>query len=100
MEFTVRHPRQYGAVIGLTGGLIGPPGTDRNYPGSLSGTPVFLGAGDPDPHVPFERVEETDVVLSRMGAKVDLRRYPGLPHTINQDEMDACRGLLEGIIQT
>jgi predicted esterase len=94
LEFTARHPRRYGAVMGLTGGLIGPPGTPRDYPGSLDGTPVFLGTSDPDPHVPFERVRETGTVLARMGAGVELRRYPGMPHTINEDELDACRALL------
>ncbi len=96
-EFAARHPRRYGAVIALTGGLIGPPGTPRNYPGSFAGTPVFLGTSDPDPHVPFERVKETETVLSRMGAKVELRRYPGMPHTINDDELDACRKLLKRV---
>jgi predicted esterase len=93
-EFIARHPRRYGAVMGLTGGLIGPPGTPRDYPGSLDGTPVFLGTSDPDPHVPFQRVQETQAVLARMGAEVELRRYPGMPHTVNEDEMDACRALL------
>ena len=83
--------------MALTGGLIGPPGTPRNYTGSLDGTPVFLGTSDPDPHVPFERVEETGAVLTRLGAHVDMRRYPGMPHTINQEELDACRALLEAI---
>lgn len=95
-EFAARHPRRYGAIIGLTGGLVGPPGTPREYPGSLNDTPVFLGTSDPDPHVPFERVQETADVLRRMGAKVELRRYPGMPHTINQDELDAARALLQG----
>jgi predicted esterase len=98
LEFTARHPRRYGAVMGLTGGLIGPAGTPRDYPGDLDGTPVFLGTSDPDPHVPFERVRETEAVLTRMGAKVELRRYPGMPHTINEDELDACRKLLERIV--
>jgi predicted esterase len=98
LEFVARHARHYGAVIGLTGGLIGPPGTPRNYPGSLAGTPVFLGSSDPDPHVPFERVKETEAVLRRMGAKVELRRYPGMPHTINEDELDVCRKLLQRVI--
>ena len=97
-EFVARHPRRYGAVIALTGGLIGPPGTPRNYPGSLAGTPVFLGSSDPDPHVPFERVQETQAVLSRMGAAVELRRYPGMPHTISEDELDVCRELLQRVI--
>ena len=96
-EFVARHPRRYGAVMALTGGLIGPPSTPRDYTGSLDGTPAFLGTSDPDPHVPFARVQETEAVLSRMGAKVEVRRYPGMPHTINQDELDACRALLQAI---
>jgi len=96
-EYVARHPRRYGAVLALTGGLIGPPGTPRDYTGSLDGTPIFLGANDPDPHVPIARVRETEQVLSRMGGKVELRRYPGLPHTINEDELVACRALLQSI---
>jgi len=97
-EYVARHPRRYGAVIALTGGLIGPAGTPRHYAGSLGGTPVFLGTSDPDPHVPFERVQETSDVLTRLGATVDLRRYPGMPHTINREELDACRALLQGVV--
>lgn len=96
-EFIARHPRPYGAVMALTGGLIGPPGTPRQYAGSLAGVPVLLGTSDPDPHVPFQRVQETQDVLTRMGAQVELRRYPGMPHTINEDELTACRTLLERV---
>ena len=97
-EYVARHARRFGGVAGLSGGLIGPEGTSRDYAGSLDGTPVFLGTSDPDPHVPFERVRETEAVLSRMGAAVDLRRYPGMPHTINQEELDACRTLLQAMV--
>jgi predicted esterase len=97
LEFAARHPRPYGAIIALTGGLIGPPGTPGNYPGSLAGTPVFLGSGDPDPHVPFQRVQETESILTQMGADVELRRYPGMPHTINDDELEACRQILRRV---
>jgi predicted esterase len=97
-EYVARHPRRYGAVMGLTGGLIGPPGTSRDYPGSLGGTPVFLGANDPDPYIPFDRVQETEKVLARLGASVELRRYPGLPHTVNPDELDICRRLLRDMV--
>src|SRR5215208_1592542 len=44
-EFVARNPRRYGAVMVLTGGLIGPPATPRDYAGSLGGTPIFLGCG-------------------------------------------------------
>jgi len=97
-ESVARHPRQYGAVIAFTGGLIGPPGTPRDYRGDLSGVPVFLGSGDPDPHVPFERVQETQHVFERMGAKVDLRRYAGDPHGINEEELDAARALITAML--
>lgn len=97
-EFAARYPRRYGGLMILTGGLIGPPGTPREYSGSLDGTPVFLASSDPDPHVPFARVIETDEVLTRLGAKVERRRYPGMPHTIAEDEIAACRALLERIV--
>lgn len=98
LEFIARHPRRYGAVMGLTGGLIGPPGTPRDYSGSLAGTLIFLGASDPDPHVPFERVSESAKILTRMGATVELRRYPGMPHTVNEDELEVCRALLRRLL--
>jgi phospholipase/carboxylesterase len=99
LEYVARHPRRYGAVMGLTGGLIGPPATAWNYSGSLADTPVFLGSSDPDPHVPFARVQETAQVLTAMGAKVEARRYEGMGHTVNQDEVEACRRLMEGMMR-
>lgn len=99
LELVARHPRRYGGVAALTGGLIGPDGTPRDYPGSLEGTPVFLGTSDPDPHVPLARVEESARVLERMGARVNLRTYPGMPHTINRDELDHVRALMDAVAQ-
>lgn len=95
LEYVARHPRRYGAVAGLTGGLIGPPGSLGGYEGSLEGTPVFLGSGDPDPHVPWARVEETAEILGRLGADVELERYPGRPHTVSEDELLRLDSLVE-----
>jgi phospholipase/carboxylesterase len=94
-EFIARNPAHYGGLIALSGGLIGPPGTKFNYSGILSGTACLLGCGDADPHIPWERVAESAEVLSSMGASVNLRRYPGMPHTINEDEIDHAREILE-----
>jgi predicted esterase len=98
LEFAARNPRRFGGIVGLTGGLIGPPGTSRDYSGSLAGTPVFLGSSDPDPHVPWSRVVETAEALERMGGVVDLRRYPGMAHTINDEEVEAVRLLVRSVV--
>ncbi|HUC43447.1 MAG TPA: dienelactone hydrolase family protein [Candidatus Sulfotelmatobacter sp.] len=94
LEFAARNAGRYAAVVALTGGLIGPSGTPRDYPGSFDGTPIFIGCSDVDPHVPLERVHESTAVLTRMGASVDERIYPGMPHTVNQDEIHAVDALL------
>ncbi len=94
-EFVARNATHYGGLAAFTGGLIGPEGTRFQYSGKLSGTPCFLGAGDPDPHVPWTRVKESASVLSELGGYVTLRRYPGLPHTINQDEIEYGRSILQ-----
>jgi predicted esterase len=94
LEYAARYARRYAAVIGLSGGVIGPPGTPRNYPGSLDGTPVFLGCSDIDAHIPVERVHETEDVLTRLGAIVDKRIYPGMGHMVNEDEITAVRAIL------
>lgn len=94
LEFAARHAQRYAAVIGLSGGLIGPPGTPRNYSGTLDGTPVFLGCSDIDPHIPLERVHETADVFRRLGAAVDERIYPRMGHTVNREELEAIDALL------
>lgn len=97
LEFSARHPRRYGAVIGFSGGLIGPDGTPRDYPGTLDGTPVFLGCSDVDSHIPVARVHLTTTVLERMGGMVDERIYPGMGHDINDDEVHAASAILASI---
>jgi predicted esterase len=94
LEFAARQPRRYAGVVGLSGGLIGPDGTDRNYAGSLEQAPVFLGCSDRDPHIPLARVHETAGVFRRLGARVDERIYPAMGHTVNDDEIEAVRALL------
>lgn len=93
-EFAARHARRYAGIATLSGGLIGPPGTSREYDGSLDGTPVLIGCSDVDPHIPLERVQETAQVYRRMHAMVDERIYPNMPHTINTDEIAAIATML------
>jgi predicted esterase len=94
LEYAARHARRYAAVVGLSGGLIGPPDTSRDYPGSLDGTPVFLGCSDVDSHIPMERVHESADVFRRLQGRVDARIYPGMGHLVNEDEIAAVRTIL------
>jgi phospholipase/carboxylesterase len=94
-EFVATHPARYGGLIAWTGGLIGAPGTDLSHAGTLGGTPTLQSSGDPDPHVPWSRVEESAQVLAGMGAEITLRRYPGKPHSVSADEIALARALVQ-----
>ena len=97
LEFAARHTRRYGGVVGLSGALIGPDDTPRDYPGSLEGTPIFLGCSDVDFHIPKERVDQSAEALRRLDGEVTERLYPNLDHTVNQDELDFVRGMMKAL---
>jgi predicted esterase len=99
LEFVARNARRYGGVAGLSGGLIGPDDTPRNYAGSLAGTPVFLGCSDVDFHIPKERVLLSAEVLQRMGGDVTTRLYPGMGHTVNRDELRFVQGIMQKLVE-
>lgn len=96
LEFIARNAIEYGGVFGLSGGLIGPEGTPRQYEGSLDKTPVFLGCSDIDTHIPKERVLESEAVFRQMGADVTTKLYPNFPHSINEDELKIVNLLIAG----
>jgi predicted esterase len=96
-EFVARNARRYGGLLVFSGGLIGPPGTPRTYPGSLDGTPVFVGCSTADFHIPEERVHESAAVFEKMGAEVTKRLYPNMGHTIVQDEIDEAQKIVQTV---
>lgn len=97
LEFAARHAARYGGIIAFSGGLIGPDGTPRDYPGSFAGTPVFIGCSDVDPHIRKERVLEAGKVYERMGANTTVRLYPGMGHTVNADEIHSAAQIVEAV---
>ena len=97
LEFAARHPARYAGIAGLSGGLIGPDGTPRDYTGTFDGTPVFLGCSDIDFHIPAVRVSETAAVLRRMGAAVTMKLYPGMGHLVNEDEIAHVNAMMQGV---
>ncbi|ADW68052.1 alpha/beta hydrolase [Granulicella tundricola] len=86
-EFVASHPARYAGLMTFTGGLLGPLGTDISHEGDLAGTPALMFCGDPDPYIPWPRVEESAVVLRAMGADVTTYRYPGRPHIVTAEEL-------------
>ena len=82
----------------MSAGLIGPEGTSAwTYAGSLSGTPVFLGCSDVDGHIPLWRVHESTQTLRTLGGEVTERVYPGMGHTINDDEIGHVGRILAAV---
>ena len=99
-DYAAHFSHARGGVIGFSGGLIGERIDPEDYRGSLDGTPAFLGCSDIDPHIPVERVHETAGVLEHLGADVTTAIYPGMGHTINQDEIDHARRIIERLVAT
>ncbi len=98
-EFAARHPQRYGGVVAFSGGLIGDEINPEHYEGSIENTPVFLGCSDRDPHIPKERVDETEQVFQQLGADVTKKIYKGMGHTVNKDEIDAAQRMIFNIEQ-
>ena len=90
-ETVLRNPRTYGLLGVLSGGAIGPTGTPRDYAGSLAGLHAVVACADQDPHIPLPRVKETSAVLTRLGASVTERIYPGSFHGVTDDEITCLR---------
>ena len=97
-EFVARHPRRYGALVAATGGRIGPPGTRFDAAGDLAATPIHLAAGDPDPHVPWRRVEETAECFRAMRGAVTVVRAPGFPHAVHPEAIAFARERLAELV--
>lgn len=95
LEYVARNAQRYGGLFVLSGALIGPPGMPRNYNGTLGGMPVFIGGSDVDPWIKQEWMKEAADVMERMGGAVDFRTYPGMPHTVNDDEINAIREMIQ-----
>lgn len=88
LEFVARNAEKYGGIVAFTGGLIGDRIQPENYFGDFKETPIFLSSGNPDPHVPLQRVEESVCILEKMNARVRMKIYENRLHSISQDEID------------
>jgi phospholipase/carboxylesterase len=94
LEYTARNASRYGGIIAFTGGLIGEKLDVSRYQGDFKGTPVFIGSSDFDPHVPEYRIDESVSIIRDLGGEVKKIIYPGMGHTINQDEIKKAKEIL------
>ncbi len=94
-EFIASQPARYAGLIAWTGGLIGPPGSKLTQEGDLNGTPALFATSDPDQWVPWSRVQESARIFTAMGAQVNLRSFPGKPHSVSGEEIELARQLIE-----
>lgn len=94
LEFTARNATKYGGVAAFSGGLIGDKIYSENYMGNFNQSPVFIGTGNPDPHIPVERVDTTANILRNMNADVTEKVYNNMGHTINEDEINNANKLV------
>lgn len=95
LEYVARTPARYGGVAALAGALVGADSTDRVLGGALAGTPVLLACGDQDAHIPEARVRSAGASFLAAGAAVDVRIYPGLGHTVIEDQLQALRAMID-----
>ena len=97
LEYPTRHAKPWGAVIAFTGGLIGDQIYADHYQGDFQQAPIFIGSSDEDPHVPESRIEESRQLIEQMNGNIQVKIYPGLGHTIADDEVDVANQLLKPV---
>ena len=95
LDFACRNATKYAGIMILSGGLIGPVIDEKNYRGGFAGTEIFIGCSDTDFHIPLQRLHDSAAVAAKMGAIVDKRIYPGMGHTINEDELQKVQSMLQ-----
>lgn len=94
-EYAAKNPEKYGGLLVFSGGLIGEEVND--FEGDLDKTPVFVGCSENDPHIPLERVEQTEEVFKQLNADVKKTIYEGNQHTINKDEIREAKKIIERV---
>lgn len=99
-EYVARHPAKYGGLIALSGGIIGDSVIHENYFGSLVNTPCFIGCSDIDPHIPADRIHESAALMDKLGADVTKKIYPGMGHTVNEDEIKEIKKIIGRVLSS
>ena len=92
-EYVASNPDRYGGAILFSGGLIGDEVGE--FEGDLEETPVFIGCSDNDPHIPLERVNETEEVLEGLNGEVEKYIMEGSHHGIVEHEIERAAEIIK-----
>lgn len=93
-EVVARSGRVWGGLVALSGGLVGPPGTELAVAGDLEAMPVHLSCGARDPWVPLARVHETSAAFGAAGAAVTVSVFDDAEHGIRPAELEELAAFL------
>jgi phospholipase/carboxylesterase len=96
-QFVSLDPRRWGGLIALTGGLIGPVGTEWTIDGDLEGMPAYFTTSEADAFVPEFRVRDTAARFAAAGALTSVEFHLGRAHEICAAEIDRARFLLASL---
>ncbi len=88
LEYVARNAKKYGGVVAFTGGVIGEVLVKERYKGDFEQTPILITTGNPDPHVPLVRVEESISILKNLNSNVHSEIFKGKQHAISLEEIN------------
>lgn len=91
----VRHGARFSVAMPLAGWLPPPARPARFAPGA---PPIYAMHGTDDAAVPIGLADESVAALARAGFFVELRRYPGVGHTLSHDEERLLRWRLDRLL--
>ena len=97
LETAARTGGRFGGIFALSGAVIGPPESPRPLDRTLDATPIFIGCGDIDAHIPVTSVKESTRVLTALGARVTEQIYRGVGHAIVSDEIEHVREIVRAV---
>ena len=94
LKFAVRNPRRYGALAGLSGGLIGPPGRYGRTPVRSTGRPRSWDVATSIPTSPRLGWRNPLACCASIGGDVTAVLYPGMDHTVTEEELEQVRRII------
>lgn len=107
LEYAARRGDGLGAVIALSGGLIGTGNQGERsealygyadktfeYESDLTGTQVLITCHEQDPHIPLKRARDSVAVFEGRGAEARLMEHAGEGHMPMPEGLAAAKDLL------